>query len=279
MQKRVVAVHDISCVGKCSLTVALPILSAAGFETSVLPTAVLSTHTGGFTGYTFRDLTEDVTPILNHWKSLNLRVDSVYTGYLGSFEQISLVSGLIDTFRNENTLVMVDPVMADNGKLYAAFDEAFPKGMLSLVKKADIVVPNLTEASLLLGIPYPGDNCDRKTVHAILKALTELGPDEAVLSGVSFAEGKLGAAAYSKKTGKFYEYQAERVDGYFHGTGDIFGSALLAARLKGKDLGASIRVAVNYTLSAIRRTVEEGTDRKYGVNFEESVPELLKMLR
>lgn len=279
MQKRVVAVHDISCVGKCSLTVALPILSAAGFETSVLPTAVLSTHTGGFTGYTFRDLTEDVTPILNHWKSLNLRVDSVYTGYLGSFEQISLVCGLIDSFRNENTLVMVDPVMADNGKLYAAFDEAFPKGMLELVKKADIVVPNLTEASLLLGIPYPGDNCDRKTVHAILKALTDLGPSEAVLSGVSFADGKLGAAAYSKSTGKFYEYQAERVDGYFHGTGDIFGSALLAARLKGKDLGASIRVAVNYTLSAIKRTLEEGTDRKYGVNFEESIPELLKMLR
>ncbi len=278
MQKRVLAVHDISCVGKCSLTVALPILSAAGLETSVLPTAVLSTHTGGFTGYTFRDLTEDISPILDHWASLNLRVDSVYTGYLGSFEQLELVSGLIDRFRRENTVVMVDPVMADNGKLYAAFGADFPAGMRRLVEKADIVVPNMTEASLLLGIPYPGENCDRETVLSVLKKLTGLGPREAVLTGVSFEEGKLGAAAYDRETGVMYEYASERVEGYYHGTGDIFGSALLAARLKGKDLGDSIRIAVDYTLAAIRRTAAEGTDRKYGVNFEECIPDLISML-
>ncbi|MEL1136668.1 pyridoxal kinase, partial [Desulfitobacterium sp. THU1] len=149
-QKRVAAIHDISCVGRCSLTVALPILSAAGLDTGVLPTAVLSTHTGGFEGFTYRDLTEDIEPISKHWQSLNLKFDALYSGFLGSFEQIDLVADLFKTFREEGTLVMVDPVMADNGVLYSVYSPEMAKGMAKLCSMADIMVPNLTEAAFML---------------------------------------------------------------------------------------------------------------------------------
>ena len=146
-QKRIAAIHDISCVGRCSLTVALPILSAAGYETSVLPTAVLSTHTGGFTGFTYRDLTEDISPIAAHWQSLGLHFDALYSGFLGSYAQIGLISGLIDTFKKSDTLVMVDPVMADDGKYYSVYSPDMAAGMKKLCAKADIITPNLTEAA------------------------------------------------------------------------------------------------------------------------------------
>lgn len=274
MQKRALAIHDISCVGRCSLTVALPILSAVGVETSVLPTAVLSTHTGGFTGYTFRDLTDDVEPIVAHWKTLGLRFDSIYTGYLGSFRQLALMEALFDALATEDTLVMVDPVMADNGKLYSGFSPDFPRGMRELCKKARLVVPNLTEASLMLGIPYR-ESYDRAYVEEILRALTDLGPDMAVLSGISFEEGRVGAAAYDKKRNEFYYHFSDRVDGYFHGTGDVFGSALLSALLSGRDLASGIRIAVDFTLSSILRTKADGTDIKYGVNFEGGLKDLI----
>lgn len=277
MQKRVLAVHDISCVGKCSLTVALPILSAAGIETSVLPTAVLSTHTGGFEGYTFRDLTEDIRPISDHWKTLNLKTDAIYTGYLGSFEQLSLVSGLIHDFRRPNTTVLVDPVMADNGKLYPLFTTEFVGGMRKLCEKADIIVPNLTEATLMLGEEYK-DSYDRAYIETLLKKLAAIGPRKVVLSGVSFEEGKLGAAAYDSETNTVSYYFAERVEGYYHGTGDVFGSALLAAVMNEFSLADSIRIAVEYTVGAIRRTKSAGTDIRYGVDFENEIPNFLRLL-
>ena len=212
MQKRVLAVHDISCVGKCSLTVALPILSAAGIEASVLPTAVLSTHTGGFEGYTFRDLTEDIRPISAHWKSLNLKIDAVYTGYLGSFEQLTLVSELIRDFRRPDSVVLVDPVMADNGKLYPLFTMDFVAGMRKLCGIADIIVPNLTEAALMLGEEYR-ESYDRAYIETTLKKLAAIGPRKVVLSGVSFEPNKLGAAAYDSATDTISYYFAERVGG------------------------------------------------------------------
>ena len=277
MQKRVLAVHDISCVGKCSLTVALPIISAAGIETSVLPTAVLSTHTGGFEGYTFRDLTEDIRPISAHWKSLNLQMDAVYTGYLGSFEQLTLVSELIRDFRRPDTVVLVDPVMADNGKLYPLFTMDFVAGMRKLCGIADIIVPNLTEAALMLGEEYR-ESYDRAYIEATLKKLAAIGPRKVVLSGVSFEPDKLGAASYDSATDTISYYFAERVDGYYHGTGDVFGSALLAAVMNGFSLADSIRVAVEYTVGAIRRTKAAGTDIRYGVDFENEIPNLLRLL-
>ncbi len=275
-QKRVAAIHDISCFGKCSLTVALPILSAAGIECTVLPTAVLSTHTGGFTGYTFRDLTEDVKPIADHWKSVGIGFDAIYSGYLGSFEQLKLVGDFYDEFRGKDTLVITDPVMADNGKLYASFAKDFPQGMAKLCEKSDIIIPNLTEATLMLGEEYPGDDYDRDYIEKLLKRLSSLCRGKVVLTGVSFEEGKLGSASYDSTTGDYGYAFADKIDGYYHGTGDVYGSALVAAILKGKPLSDAIGIAVDFTVESIARTKAAGTDIRFGVDFEESLPNFMK---
>jgi pyridoxine kinase len=267
-QKRVITIQDISCIGKCSLTVALPILSAAGIETSILPTAILSTHTGGFEGYTFRDLTEDVDPIIAHWKTLDLHVEAIYTGYLGSREQLALVARIFDDFKTSGNIIFVDPAMADQGKLYPAFDEDFALGMRDLCGKADLIAPNLTEASFMLQRPYIESGYDRAYIEDLLRALSALGPRQVVLTGVSFEEGRLGAAAYDRETDTF-DYCFERqIEGYYHGTGDVFSSALLAGIMRDKTLGEAIRIAVDFTVGSIQRTKDAGTDVKFGVDFE-----------
>lgn len=270
-QKNILAVHDISCVGKCSLTVALPVLSAAGCTVSVLPTAVLSTHTGGFKEFTFRDLTEDIPGILEHWKKLGLRFDAIYTGYLGSFEQLRLVSRLIDEFRAPETLVCVDPVMADNGSLYASFRSDFPLGMAELCQKADLIVPNRTEASLMLGEPYRAELQSREEIERILMRLASLGPRRVVLTGVAFSEEETGCAAYDKTTGAFSYAASSRIPGNYHGTGDVFASALIGALTGGFSLEEAAQEAVDFTREAIARTHEAGTDVRFGVNFEEGL--------
>jgi len=277
-QKRIVAIHDISCVGRCSLTVALPILSAAGFDTGVLPTAVLSTHTGGFTGFTYRDLTEDIRPISDHWHSLGLRFDAMYSGFLGSFDQIALVAELFDRFRADGTLVLVDPVMADEGKLYGVYTPEMAKGMAGLCAKADVIVPNLTEAAFLLDEPYREGPYDRAYIDGLLRRLTSLGPSKVVLTGVYFDDKKLGAAAYDKDADEIRCAFADRIPGYFHGTGDVFGSALLAGLLHGYSLDAAAQLAVDYTHRCILLTVEANQEKRYGVCFERALPFLIRRL-
>lgn len=277
-QKRVLAIHDISCVGKCSLTVALPILSAAGLETSIIPTAVLSTHTGGFTGYTYRDLTEDIMAIAKHWQSLDLRVDAFYTGFLGSFEQIELMKEIFAMFKTGDNLVFVDPVMADNGQMYASFAPEFAQGMASLCGQADIIIPNITEACFMVGEKYLEPPYTQGYIEGLLARLAELGPQRVVLTGVDFDGENLGAAAYDKTANKVDYAFAPRIDGYYHGTGDVFGSALLGALLNGKALKDSVRVAVDYTVDSIKRTKEAGTDVKYGVDFERGLPQFIAAL-
>jgi pyridoxine kinase len=278
-QKRVITIQDISCVGKCSLTVALPILSAAGIETSILPTAILSTHTGGFTGYTFRDLTEDVEPITAHWKSLGLTADAIYTGYLGSEQQQQLIADIFRDFRGEHTLILVDPAMADQGNLYPAFDEAFALGMRDLCALADIIAPNITEAAFMLQKDYPGEDYDRAWIEETLRELAALGPTQVVLTGVSFEANTLGAAAYDRRQDRIDYYFTERVEGYYHGTGDIYSSALLAGILNDKPLPDAIRIACEFTVGAIHRTHDAATDPKYGVDFEHELGHLIELLQ
>ncbi|GHV46566.1 pyridoxal kinase [Clostridia bacterium] len=270
--KRAAAIHDISCFGRCSLTVALPILSAAGIETAVIPTAVLSTHTGGFDGYTFRDLTEDILPIAEHWKKLGLSFDALYTGYLGSFLQLDIVGKVFDMLRGEKTLIMIDPVMADNGQLYAAFSKEFPNGMAQLCRKADIIVPNLTEASLLLSETYEDGPYTRDYIKEKLKKLAELGDSigTVVLTGVFFKDEpeKLGAAAFDRSTGTYEFSLTDRIPGYYHGTGDVFASVFLAGLMNERGLSVSLKKAVDFTAMSIVRTKEAGTDIRFGVNFE-----------
>lgn len=279
-QKRTAAIHDISCFGRCSLTVALPILSAAGVETAVIPTAVLSTHTGGFSGFTYRDLTADILPVIEHWKTLNLEFDAIYTGFLGSFEQIDLVAQGFKLLKGPNTRIVVDPVMADNGKLYALFPENFPEAMKKLCALADIITPNLTEASLLLRRPYHDGPYSHQEIEDILRALAGLGPKQVVLTGVSYPEEpeQLGAASYEAESGAVAYASARRIDPMYHGTGDVFASALTGALLHGLSLPAASEVAVRFTVDSIARTKAAATDNRYGVNFEEGLAGLRDLI-
>ena len=278
MQKKVLAIHDISCLGRCSLTAAIPIISVAGAEVVPLPTAVLSTHTGGFTDFTFRDLTADMRPIAEHWKKLGYKFDVIYTGYLGSPKQVDIVKDILRDFSTPETLIVVDPVMADAGQYYSLITPDFLTGMRELCRMADIITPNLTEAAFLLGEEYKETYSEKET-EALLRALSaELGPKKIVLSGVSSNEKTIGAAAYDVENDEISYTFAERIAGFYHGTGDTFASALIAALTKGMSVKDSTRVAVEYTLACIRRTYAEQTDTRYGVDIENEFPTLLRLL-
>ncbi len=226
--KRIVTIQDISCVGKCSLTVALPIISAAGVEAAILPTAVLSTHTA-FSKFTFRDLTDEINPIAETWDALGLTFDAVYTGYLGSFEQIELVEQFLGRFRKADTAVFVDPAMADNGVLYKGFTQDFADRMAGLCGKADLILPNLTEAAFMLHMPYQPEY-DEAYVRQVLRKLTGLGARCAALTGISLKEGEIGAYFYDSQTGEYYYYANEKLPVAYHGTGDVFASAAMGAQ-------------------------------------------------
>ena len=277
-QKRIAAIHDVSCFGRCSLTVALPIISALGVEVSALPTAILSTHTGGISGYTYRDLTDDILPIVRHWKTLDLKFDAVYTGFLGSFEQIDLVRETFDLLKTPKTLLVVDPVMADNSSLYKLFPTDFPEGMKKLCRKADVITPNITEAVLLLGEPYMEGPYTRPYIERLLRRLSELGPKQVVLTGVYFNEAQLGAASYDAVTQKTDYAFSDHIPGYFHGTGDVFASVVVGALMNGCELPKAVHMAVDFTVSSIARTKEAGADERFGVNFEAGLPRLAQKL-
>ncbi len=277
-QKRVATIQDISGFGKCSLTVALPVLSAAGIETCVLPTAVLSTHTGGFSGYSYRDLTDDMLPFMEHWKSLDLSFDMIYTGYLGSARQLELVERFFTLFGHKSH-ILIDPAMADEGKLYRGFSPDFPRGMAKLCAHADVIVPNLTEAAFLLGRPCLEEGYTRADIEPMLRALGQLGPKQVVLSGVSFAPDEVGIAAYDSQSGHIDYYATPRVPGHYHGTGDTYASALCAALCHDYPLARAIAIAADFTLDAIVRTNRAGTDHRFGVAFEQSLPLLFSLLQ
>ncbi|MDE5619334.1 MAG: pyridoxamine kinase [Ruminococcus sp.] len=274
--KKVVTVQDISCFGKCSLTVALPIISAMGIETAVIPTAVLSTHTGGFEGYTFRDLTDDIPDIASHWKKLNLKFNAIYTGYLGSEKQINIVSEFFDDFRTDNNFIVVDPVLGDNGKFYAGFTDEFAVKMAELCSKADYIIPNMTEASFMLGIPYT-ENYDKEYVEDVLRRLAGLGCKTPVLTGIHFDDKKQGAVAYDSVNDKFYYSFNENIKRSVHGTGDIFASVFTGAVTLGKNLQQTLDIAVNYTLECIKATVPYFDEMWYGSCFELCIGKLIEM--
>ena len=276
-QKRILTIQDISCVGRCSLTVALPIISSAGIEASIIPTAVLSTHTGGFENYTFKDLTDEIMPITNHWESLGLTFDAIYTGYLGSFEQIDIVAGVFDRFKSDDNFIVVDPAMADGGKLYGGFPEDFPKGMANLCEKADIIVPNMTEAAFMLDKEYIEEGYDKEYVEDMVMGLYNLGPSGVIITGISFDPDKLGIVSYDGKEMKYYF--THKINGYFHGTGDVYASSFLAAYIKKNDLYEAASIAADFTVKCIDATDTVGEDRKFGVNFESCLGDFIGMLK
>ncbi len=273
--KRIVTMQDISCVGKCSLTVALPVISAMGIEASVIPTAVLSTHTM-FEGFTFHDLTDSIQPTMRHFLQQGFTFDAIYTGYLGSFDQLDIAKVLFQEF-GKDALKIVDPCMADNGKLYVGFTTEFAHAMKDLCAKADIICPNLTEASYMLDVEYT-ENYDEAYIQDLLKQLANLGCPKVVLTGISFEKGKLGAYAYDKDNDSFFYYCTDEEPKHFHGTGDIWASTLCGAMMNEKGFEESIRIACDYVKECIRLTLLEKNHNEYGVNFEQAMPYLIERL-
>ncbi|MBO4777824.1 MAG: pyridoxamine kinase [Bacteroidales bacterium] len=277
-EKKILTIQDISCVGQCSLTVALPVISAMGIETAILPSAILSTHTGGFTGYTFHDLTEDLPAIKEHWKKENIKFDAFYTGYVGSVKQLEYISDIMDELRKPDSKIIVDPVMGDKGKLYPGFEPSFAKEMAKLCKKADVIVPNLTEAAFMLDEEYIESGHTKEYIERILKKLLGLGCKNALLTGVSLEEGKLGVAAIDGATGKVSYYFRDLYPGMFHGTGDVFASSFAGAMILGKTIEQAAKIAVDFTVNAIAKTIND-KNHWYGVKFELALPELIESIR
>jgi len=272
--KRLLTIQDISCVGQCSLTVALPVISACGIETAVLPSAVLSTHTAGFSGYTFRDLTDDMPAIKDHWIKENIKFDAIYTGYLGSTKQIDYVADIFDATGKENCVKIVDPAMADNGNLYPGFDAEFVEAMKVLCGKADYLVPNITEASFLTGMEYKTEY-DRAYIDELISKMCALGSKNIVLTGVSYQKGKTGVVVFENGEYKYYEH--EFLPNSCHGTGDIYASAFAGALVRGKDAYTAAKIAADYAVECIKATAEED-NHWYGAKFEPVLGKLIKLI-
>ncbi|MBE6959135.1 MAG: pyridoxamine kinase [Ruminococcaceae bacterium] len=274
MYKRILTIQDISCIGQCSMTVALPILSACGQETCILPSAVLSTHTGGFTGFTFRDLTEDIPSVWQHWKKENIQFDYIYTGYLGSTLQIGYVKDIFAAFANNGCTTIVDPAMGDHGKLYPLFDEVYAAAMAELCAQADIMVPNITEACFMTGHPYR-ETYDEAYVDELLAKLGAMGKGTVVLTGVGYTPEETGVVIYSN--GKKWHYTHRQESRSYHGTGDIFASAFVGAIAGGKTMEQAAAIAAEYVALCIRKTMDDPS-HWYGVKFETAIGDLVQML-
>lgn len=271
---RILTIQDISCVGQCSMTVALPILSACGLETAILPSAVLSTHTGGFTGFTVRDLSHDMPAIEAHWKKEGLKFDAVYTGYLGSADQIDYVKSIVATCTTEGARFIVDPAMADNGKLYYGFDANYVAAMKRLCDGADAVVPNITEACFLTDTPYR-EQYDEAYVNELTEKLLALGAKRVVLTGVSYEKGFTGIHVYDENGTRYYRHR--RIEQSYHGTGDIYASAMVGAWMRGNTLFDAVKLAAEYTVRCIEKTVGDDS-HTYGTKFELALPYLVNAL-
>ncbi len=269
---RVLAINDLSCVGKCSLSVSLPIISACGVTCDVLPTALLSTHTGGFEGYTFRDLTGDIPDIIKHWKTLGIQFDCIYSGYLGSEEQIQAVANIKRDFLKDGGIFVVDPVMGDSGKLYAGFTDAFVDKMRELCKQADYILPNATEACYLAGVSYPST---LENVKTILKKLSSLCPFP-IITGIT--QGNDISVYYTQNSSDVFSFTHENVPGFFCGAGDVFASAFVGCLMNGRTEAQAIYLASEFTAAAIRRSAKEVKDKRYGLNFEKEILPFLDRL-
>ncbi|MBM7871177.1 pyridoxine kinase [Clostridium pascui] len=267
--KRVAAIHDMSGFGKTSLTAIIPILSTMKIQVCPLPTAILSTHTGGFDNYTFVDLTDTMETYIKHWKDLNLEFDSIYSGFLGSNRQIEIVADFIDKFKKQDTLVVVDPVLADNGELYSTMNDEMVKNMKQLIKKAQIITPNFTEMALLLDKEY-NRNISTEELKLWLKELSDMGPE--VVIGTSMPEDKdekfTSVIAYDKRHDKYWKVSCAFIPAHYPGTGDIFSSVIVGSLLNGESIPVAIDRAVQFVNSAIKASYGFDYPEREGVLLE-----------
>lgn len=264
----VAAIHDMSGFGRCSLTVAIPVLSAMGVQCCPLPTAFLSTHTGGFENFTFLDMTDEMPKVAAHWKSLGLQFRAIYSGFLGSERQIGIVEDFIRDFRRVDSVVVVDPVMGDHGAVYQTYTPAMCAGMARLAEQADVITPNLTEAALLLGIPYDALPAGADGCREIVERLSLEGRRSVVLTGASTAPHLTGAMCFDAASGRTEAVQTRRVEREFHGTGDVFASVLTGALVHGRSLTEAAGQAVEFIRACAERTAAQALPLREGVDFE-----------
>lgn len=275
--KRIASIQDISCLGRCSLTVALPVLATMGVECAIIPTAVLSTHTM-FPDFTCHDLTGEILPIAHHWQSQQLQLDAIYTGYLASPQQAETVCHTFDLLKGPDTLIVVDPAMADHGKLYPPFRPDFPLEMAKVCSRADVILPNLTEAALLTGTPYLPEPNEAQVKDLLKRLADHLQVRRPVLTGISFTPDRLGAMCYDAQTGDFFHYDNQRIPAHFHGTGDIFSATTVGGLMRGRSLEEALMLAVDFTLACIHCNRNAPASSWYGVEFERALPQLIHML-
>lgn len=274
---KILTIQDISCYGQCSITVALPIVSAFGIETAILPSAVLSTHTAGFTDFTVRDLTEDLPEIRKHWEKEGIYFDAIYTGFIASIEQLDYIKDIIDSRLKPGGLVFVDPAMADHGEFYNGFDQEFADKMGELCKLGDYILPNTTEACYILHKPWK-EEFTKEEMLDMTNELSEFTKRHVVLKGDTHKEGQLGMIVLDKQESSCEIVFNDKVDYVSHGTGDVFASAFVGSTMNGKSPAQAAKIAGEFTKRAIEKTIGD-ENHKYGVKFEQVIPELYDLLR
>lgn len=273
-QKRAALINDISCLGRCSMTAAIPIISACGIESVPLPTGIFSAHTE-FEGFVKTDLTDKISEITDHWKTLGIRFDCIYSGYLASRKQAESVKRFLLDFKKSDTLYVADPVMGDNGVFYKGIDDSFVSEMRFLCSLADIIVPNVTEACMLTGTELR-EQYNMDFIKELLISLRNLGSARIVITGVELGDGQIGCAVYDSLTGKANMFFTPKTEGRFPGTGDVFAAALTAAVMNGKAFADAVQIAMGFTCRCVEATLEAETDRKYGLCFEPQIKNLIK---
>ena len=272
---KILTIQDISCFGQCSITVALPIISAFGIETAILPSAVLSTHTSGFEGFTVRDLTEDLPAIQKHWEKEGIYFDAIYTGFIASMEQLDYIKDIISRLKPDG-LVFVDPAMADHGEFYNGFDQEFADKMGELCKLGDYVLPNTTEACYLLHKPWK-EEFTREEMLDMANELSEFTKRHVILKGDTNEENKLGMIVLDKQESSVEIVYNDKIDYVSHGTGDVFASAFVGSTMVGKTPTQASQIAGEFTKRAIEKTVGD-ENHKYGVKFEQVILDLKELL-
>ena len=271
--KRVAAIHDLPFSARASLCSIIPTLSSMGIQVCPVPTAILSTHSGGFREYTFEDLTDTIPAYMAHWKKLNLHFDCIYSGFLGSPVQTQMVADIFDDFADENTLVVVDPVMGDNGGLYSSIPESMVPQMRKLVNKADIIVPNYTEAALLLDEDVKGYRSNEE-LKEWLRRLSDLGPDTVLITSAPDEERPemMNVIAYEKESDTYWKVASRLLHDYYPGTGDIFASVMIGSLLKGESLPGAIDWAAQFVSQCIKVSSGYDYERRDGVQLERVLP-------
>ena len=272
MNKKVLTMQDISCYGQCSITVALPIISAWGYETAILPSAILSTHTSGFKNFTVHDLSNEIPKIINHWRSEGIKYDAFYVGYLGEISHVDLVIQVKNELLKKGGYFVLDPVMGDNGKLYPAFNDDYVKAIRRLIKEADIILPNLTEACFLTGIEYK-EEYDESYIKNVINKLLKLGAKKIALTGIAYQKEMTGVVIYDENG--YQHFTHRRINKSYHGTGDVYASTFLGAYLSNNDLLKSAKIAAKFVVKAIENTLDD-PNHNYSVKFEPLLVDFVK---